>query len=287
MNKKDKNILSSTPSNPDNKFIEAEATGVKDQNLYLQNATLNIDGNLNIEDEFNADSLTVKQDVNSDCDFFIGGNLSGENGFSLQETILNGDITVTSSVTSNSQTQPLFSNVSDPLSQRDALTFNYYKKHCVQAYTCFIDYRGRASLDANSLVYLKTNTSKDFENYTPMYRNYFNVDTRYIQIRTPGIYQVSFELTRIGGQHSGNDEVNLFLRLNSGPQYQNLCIADTRGHYNTDRTSTSLYAIFSVTDVKSSDLPTVSVYTGAHILCMFSSVSVIWFPFPTRFSEED
>ncbi|MEF9497121.1 hypothetical protein [Chlamydia sp. 04-14] len=283
MNNKDKSILSSTPANPDNKTVETDATGVKDQNLYLNDATLNIEGSLNIEDEFNADSLTVQKDVNSNCDFFIGGNLSGNDSCSLKETILNGDITVSS----NSSTQPLFNNISDPVSQRDAITFNYYRKSCVQAYTCFIDHRGTSNIDKDSLVYFKTGSSKDFENYTPMYRNYFYVDPQHIRIRTPGIYQVTFEVTRMNGQHSGNDEVNLFLRLNSGGEYQNLCTADTRGHYKTDRTCTSLYAIFSITDVSSSNSPSVTVFTGGHINSMFSAVSVIWFPFPSRFSEED
>ncbi|WP_375793420.1 hypothetical protein O1W69_04810 [Chlamydia sp. 12-01] len=282
MNNKNKNIFSSTQSSP-TKSIEADATGVKDQNLYLNNATLNIEGSLNVEDDFNADSLTVRTDVNSNCDFFVGGNLSGTDSFSLHETILNGDITVSSS----SQTLLPFNNVADPVSQRDAITFNYYRKSCVQAYTCFIDHHGTFNIYTDSLVPFKTGTSKDFENYSQMYRNYFYVESQYIKIRTPGIYQVTFQITRMNGQHSGNDEVNLFLRLNSGGQYQNLCTADTRGHYKTDRTCTSLYAIFSITDVTSSDLPSISVFTTGHINSMFSAVSVIWFPFASRFSEED
>ncbi|EPP28575.1 hypothetical protein CP8484711_1223A, partial [Chlamydia psittaci 84-8471/1] len=89
---------------------------------YLENATLNIDGNLNIEDDFDAETLIVTKDVNANCDFFAGSELSGNNGFSLRETVLNGDISINASQSSS------IGNISDPLSQRDALTFNYYKK---------------------------------------------------------------------------------------------------------------------------------------------------------------
>ncbi|WP_139414403.1 hypothetical protein [Chlamydia abortus] len=267
--------------NPNNQTRETnfDATGVKDQNLYLENATLNINGNLNIEDDFDAETLTVTNDVNANYDFFAGSELSGDDGFSLRETVLNGDISINSSQSSS------IGNISDPLSQRDALTFNYYKKSSVQAYTCMLDHRGTYNIPAYSTLALKSGTSKDIENYTSMYRNYFYVEGKDLVIKTPGIYQVTFEITRMGGQHSGNDEVNLFLRLDQGSQFENLCTADTRGHYPTDRTSTALYAIFSVSDISSQ--PTVRVYTHAHIRSMFSTISVIWFPFASRFPEED
>ncbi|AFS25203.1 hypothetical protein [Chlamydia psittaci] len=281
MDDKDKTISRFTLDNPNNQARETDsnATGVKDQNLYLENAKLNINGNLNIEDDFNAATLTVTNDVNANCDVFAGSQLSGSNGFSLRNTVLNGNISITSS------NNPSVGNISDPLSQRDALTFNYYKKSSVQAYTCMLDHRGTYNIPANSILDLKSGTSKDIENYTLMYRNYFYVEGKDLVIKTPGIYQVTFEITRIGGQHSGNDEVNLFLRLDQGSQFENLCTADTRGHYPTDRTSTALYAIFSISDISSQ--PIVRVYTNAHIESMFSTISVIWFPFASRFPEED
>ncbi|SGA00021.1 Uncharacterised protein [Chlamydia abortus] len=61
MDDKDKTISRFTSDNPNNQTRETnfDATGVKDQNLYLENATLNIEGNLNIEDDFDAETLTV------------------------------------------------------------------------------------------------------------------------------------------------------------------------------------------------------------------------------------
>ncbi|AGE75108.1 hypothetical protein AO9_02740 [Chlamydia psittaci Mat116] len=281
MDDKDKTISRFTSDNPNKQTRETDydATGVKDQNLYLENATLNIQGNLDIEDNFDADTLTVTNDVNANCDFFAGSKLSGSNGFSLRDTVLNGDINI------NSSQSPSIGNISDPLSQRDALTFNYYRKSSVQAYTCRLDHHGIYDIPAHSVIDLQTGTSKDIENYTLMYRNYFYVEGKDLVIKAPGIYQVTFEITRTGGQHSGNDEVNLFLRLDQGSQFQNLCTADTRGHYPTDRTCTALYAIFSISDTSSQ--PIVRVYTHAHIRSMFSTISVIWFPFASRFPEED
>ncbi|BAE81256.1 conserved hypothetical protein [Chlamydia felis Fe/C-56] len=285
MNKQNKLISSSTPSQPTKQAEEFDATGVKDQNLYMDNATLNIEGGLNIQDEFNADKLTVTNDVNSNCDFFIGGDLTGQSGFSLKETTLNGDITLSP----NSNNSLHLNNIADPVAPYDALTFNYYKKSCVQAYTCMIDNRGFVSIRENSNLPLKSFSSKDFENYTQLYRNYFNVDTQYIKIKAPGIYQVTFQTTRYSGQHSGNDEVNLFLRLSSGEQYENLCTADTRGRYPRDRTTISLYSIFSVANISTQEnnQPKISVFSSAYMSILFSSISVIWFPFASRFSEED
>ncbi|WP_348664075.1 hypothetical protein [Chlamydia vaughanii] len=262
---------------------DEEATGVKDQNLYFDGVTLDISGNLSIEDEFLAGSVTVTDEVTTDCDFFVGGNVSGKHGVNLNATTLKGDMLITAN---NDESVPLFNNVSDPRSQRDAMTYNFYQKNSAQTYNCCSRWWGNYFLEGGKSVEIKPGFADNYESSSARYRNCFDVEGAKIRLKSPGIYQVSYQMTRAGGYHKGSDEPNLFLRLNRNEGLaQGLCCSDTRGHSYWETTGTPLFAVFSITDLSGG--PYIDVYTEIEIIPYCSAISVIWFPFAANFTEED
>lgn len=266
--------------------VDDAGTGIKDQNLYFENSTIEIFGNLTIDDQFQSRALTVENQVTTDYDLLVGGNVSGKNGMNLHETTLSGDMLITAT---SSNSVPLFDGVADPVSQRDAITYNYYQNKTIQAYSCCSKYySSNYYLQPNTNIRFNPVEAYSYENYTQLYRNYFDVPSNgeYITLKALGNYQVSYQIVRNRGAHSGNDECNIFLRLNRDDQEsQTLCAGDTRGNNRWEQTATPLFAMFSITDLTGN--PSISIFTDKDIYPYTSAISIIWFPFPITFFEED
>ncbi|EPP35090.1 hypothetical protein CP10139811_0150 [Chlamydia ibidis] len=257
-------------------------SGVKDQNFYLKNSTLEVSEDLIIGDLLKADNLTVTNDVTVNPDLFVGGNVSGGTT-TLHNLTLNGDFSITSAA--NGAISEI-NNISDPQSPRDALTFGYYKKTSLQAYNCMLGYAAQQWFAEKSDLTFKTFSSKDDETFTPLYQNCFTVESTRIILKRPGIYQVAYQVTRNWGGHYGDNLPSLYLRLNSMGSPTVLCSTDTRGQYAGDYTSVSLYAIFSL-PITTTNNPYLTVNTTYEITRILSNISVIWFPFSNVYSEMD
>lgn len=262
---------------------DEKSTGVKEQNLFLDGATLQINENLTVENLLECRSLTALEGVSSSCDVFIQGDLQAKQT-QLNETVLDGDFTISCQANSI----PVFQNISDPKSQRDAITFNYFSNTSPQAYTCFSEIYKDANQGkfTSSIVDIRS-ASNNTENYTPKYAEIFDPQKDRMLLKKPGIYQVSYQLLRGEGSHDGNNFSNLFLRLTTNNNTSILCTGDTRGHHNTEATTTSLYAIFSLPSIPSSIPTYISVYTSAYVMASYSTISVIWFPFNQSYDEVD
>lgn len=262
-----------------------EGTGVKDQNLWLNNATLNVEGDTTIDETLTGRDLNITgSKIQADVDLFVGGNVKGGRT-SLGETVLKGDF----NIKCNQNQVPQLTNLSDPKSARDAITFDYYRERSTQAYNC-TTHRNGAGLQGGSVLDLRLNTSEDTESFTPMYRNRFywkDNDMKKLYLKSPGIYQVAFQVFRSGGYHAGNDDPTIFLRLyTSAYDYTNLCTGDTRGFSEGNTTNTSLYSIFSIPSIRG-ELPFIQVITKISIRIAYTMINVIWFPFSSSYTEED
>ncbi|EPP36409.1 hypothetical protein BOKEGFJH_00321 [Chlamydia avium] len=283
--KKKQFIKSSSPVSLTNNIDDA-GTGIKDQNLYFEDATIDISGNLAIDDQFQARSLSVTDQVTTNCDLFVGGNVSGNNGMNLNETTLSGDMLITAN---SQESAPLFNNIADPVSQRDAITYNYYQNKTLQTYTCCSKYYSSKSfISSDTNIRFRTEEAYNSESYTLLYRNYFDIPSNgeYIKLKALGNYQVSYQIVRNKGAHNGNDESTIFLKLNRDNQESEiLCSGDTRGNNRWEQTGTPLFAMFSITDLTGN--PNICVFTNKFIYPYTSTISIIWFPFPITFFEED
>jgi hypothetical protein len=261
-----------------------EGTGVKDQNLWLNNATLKVEGDVTVEDKVTGRDVNVTgTKIQADVDLLVGRDVKGART-DLGETVLKGDFSVKCEVGQ----VPEFTNLSDPTSARDAITFDYYRDRSTQAYNCVTGYK--VYVKGENFIDLHANNSRDVESFTPMYRNRFywnGNDKQRLYLKSPGIYQVAFQILRNGGYHAGNDEPNLFLRLyTSEYEYTDLCTGDTRGFSAGHATNTSLYSIFSIPSV-GEELPFVRVFTKIDITIARTMINVIWFPFGSTYTEED
>ena len=282
-----KKIIKSSSPYPTITNIDDAGTGIKDQNLYFDNSTIEVLGSLTIDDQLQARTLTVENQVTTNYDLYVGGNVSGKNGMNLNETTLSGDMLITAN---SLNSVPLFNGVADPVSQRDAITYNYYQNKTIQSYSC-------CSLYYSSSYYIQPNTKikcrhaeagYNYENYTQLYRNHFDIPSNgeYITLKSLGNYQVTYQVMRNSGAHSGNNDPTLFLRLNRDNQEsQTLCMGDTRGNNRWEQTGTPLFAMFSITDLTGN--PNISIFTNKDIVPYTSTISIIWFPFPITFFEED
>ncbi|AHC16990.1 hypothetical protein [Chlamydia trachomatis] len=262
-----------------------EGTGVKDQNLWMRNATLKVEGDATIDDTLTSRDLKVTgPTIHTDLDLSVGGDVKGGRTV-LGETVLEGDF----NIKCNQGQVPQFTNLSDPLSARDAITFDYYRDRSTQAYNC-ATHRNGALVDGNRFIDLRLHNSEDSESYTPMYRNRFywkDNDQKKLYLKSPGIYQVAFQIFRSGGYHSGNDDPTIFLRLyTSAYEYTNLCTGDTRGFNPGNTTNTSLYSIFSIPSI-GNEHPFIQVFTKIHVNIAYSMINVIWFPFGSSYKEAD
>lgn len=262
-----------------------EGTGVKDQNLWLNNAALKVEGDATVEDTLTGRDLNVTgTKIQTDVDLSVGRDVKGKRT-SLGETVLKGDF----SIQCEQGKVPQFTNLSDPLSARDAITFDYYRDRSAQAYNC-ATHRNGASVAGNTFFDLRLNNSEDTESFTPMYRNRFywnDKETKKLYLKSPGIYQVAFQVFRSSGHHAGNDDPTIFLRLyTSAYEYTNLCTGDTRGFSSGTTTNTSLYSIFSIPSIGGQQ-PFIQVFTKIEVRVAYSMLNVIWFPFSSSYTEED
>ncbi|WP_082196789.1 hypothetical protein [Chlamydia suis] len=262
-----------------------EGTGVKDQNLWLNNAALKVEGDATVEDTLTGRDLNVTgTKIQTDVDLSVGRDVKGKRT-SLGETVLKGDF----SIQCVQGRVPQFTNLSDPLSARDAITFDYYRDRSAQAYNC-ATHRNGASVAGDTFFDLRLNNSEDTESFTPMYRNRFywnGSETKKLYLKSPGIYQVAFQVFRSGGYHAGNDDPTIFLRLyTSTYEYTNLCTGDTRGFSSGNTTNTSLYSIFSIPSIGGQQ-PFIQVFTKIAVRVAYSMLNVIWFPFSSSYTEED
>lgn len=260
---------------------DEKSTGVKEQNLFLDGATLRINKSLTVENTLECRNLSTPNNISSPCDIFINGDLQSKQTH-LSETVLDGDF----SITCNANAIPVFQNVSDPKSQRDAITFNYFSNTSPQAYTCYNKTFPSGQNKFTGALISLVNPDKE-ESYTPNYQDVFEPKGDRILLKKPGIYQVSYQLLRGDGLHAGNDFSNVFLRLNTNNNTSILCTGDTRGHYESDQTTTSLYTIFSLPSIPETIPTYISVYTEIWVTVVSSTISVIWFPFNQSYDEVD
>ncbi|ACZ33231.1 conserved hypothetical protein [Chlamydia pneumoniae LPCoLN] len=280
------NIFGSTtpPINPN------ENSGVKDQNLFIDQATLSVERNVRIENNLETRDLKVLDTTTSPCEFIVKGNVSAE-GSRLHATTLSDGFNIYSK-TDVSQT-PVCNNISDPQSARDALTFSYYRKTGCQAANLYTYYPGSGYYVApNTTIetHVAAISSKSVSrNTTPDFSRYADIEP-IVKLKQVGIYQVTMQLTRWSGQHDGDNSATLILNLVSGNSKTLLCTSDTRGGYSSDRTSVAVTATFSVTEIVSSspyDYPWINLESTIWMNLMSLSTCVIWFPFPSNFVEVD
>ncbi|WP_201456925.1 hypothetical protein [Chlamydia sp. 17-3921] len=263
---------------------ETKTSGVKDQNLFMDNATLSVKENVNIDNSLFIRNLAVTDTIISPCDVNIGGDLSTEKTDLHQTTISNG-LNITS-LTEKNQT-PVFENLSDPLSQRDALTYAYYRKFSVQAYQNSIEYQSTYNINTGAVkLYGGSRAWRTYTSITPRCAQYFDVFDDRIIPKQAGIYQVTLQCTRWEGDHSGNDDANFLLFLISGSNRSLLSSTDTRGIWFSDRTTRVLHAIFPIPKLTTNQFY-IQAQTTKHLKIKFFSTNVIWFPFNTNFSEVD
>lgn len=283
----------STPSQPS--ISDAKTVGVKEQNLFLDNATLTINNNLTVEDTLECRNFTLDQNLESSCDLYIRGDL-GNVITDLKETVLDGDLVISCSADSSNNI-PKFKNIGDPKSARDAITFNYFSLISPQAYHCYSEFQAHTSgggFAGGDKMHFKGNWKGQqitvTENSTPLLNDAMEVQDDRILLKKPGIYQVAYQVLRRGGDHQvGGDDATLFLNLNFGNSELTLCTGDTRGHDGNDETTTSLYAIFSLPSQTGSSASTPYIYVSTR-LSLFagkSSMNVIWFPYGQSYEEVD
>ncbi|SPN73404.1 hypothetical protein C10C_0226 [Chlamydia serpentis] len=283
---KQKNIIVKSSIPPIN---SNENSGVKDQNLFMDQATLSVEGNATIENALVTRDLKVSDTTISPCEFVVGGNISAEKSEFNATTLSNG-INIFSQ-TSSSRT-PVCNNISDPQSARDAITFNYYRKTGCQAANLYTYYPDGYYVDSGASVETNARSISNktvYFNRTPNASNYIEIDP-IVKLKKEGIYQVTFQLTRWSGYHEGDNNPGLFLNFISRNSKVQLCTSDTRGGYQTDRVSVALTSIFPVTEVVPSppyNYPWVNVETILWINLMSVSTCVIWFPFDFNFAEVD
>ncbi|ANH79005.1 hypothetical protein [Candidatus Chlamydia sanziniae] len=279
-------ILSSVGDSP--KSIENDS-GVKDQNLFLDKTTLSVDGKTTVENTLSTRNLRVTDQVTSPCDVTIGGNLT-TTSTKFNATVLSNGFNITSPTEQNKT--PIFNDISNPLSQRDALTFDYYHKTSIQAANQYIRYKNVYTITVNNKnIPIKLSGGGEAQdnsyNATPNNSRYFSISTDKILLKAAGIYQVTLQCSRYYGGHSGTDEANFLLYLNSGGVKTLLNIADTRGVSGSDSTCVVLFAIFPIPESTSNNHPYIQAETGMSIDIKSFSTNVIWFPFKFNFSEVD
>ncbi|WP_192940653.1 hypothetical protein [Candidatus Chlamydia corallus] len=276
-------VESSTPLlNPN------ENSGVKDQNLFMDQGTLSVEGNATIENTLITRDLKVSDTITSPSEFIVGGNLLAESS-QFNATTLSKGMNIYSQ-TSSSAT-PRCNNIRDPESPRDALTFNYYKKTGCEATNMYIYYANGYQVNQGQSI--ETNawaTGKDMAfNSTPNASLCVDINP-IIKFKKEGIYQVTIQLTRWSGYHGGPNTAGLFLNFISGSNKVLLCTSDTRGTSGGDYVSVALTATFAVTEIIPSpphSYPWIDITSYDWINIMSLSTCVIWFPFSFNFSEVD
>lgn len=274
---------------------EEQSVGVKEQNLFLDNATLTIGKDLTVEDTLSCRNLKISGNIKLPCDAHINGDLKNVIT-DLQETVLDGDFVI-SGVSDSASTLPHLKNIADPKSARDAITFHYFSSISPQSYHCHSEFTnisvpGNSFVGGDVLVFKGVKGTAPitvFENKTPLASEVLEAENSRVLLKKPGIYQVAYQMLRRGGDHAGNDDPTLFLQLNLGNSDITLCTGDTRGHSVSDETTTSLYAIFSLPVQSDSvvNTPYIYVKTKIGISPGKSSLDVVWFPYGQSYEEVD
>ena len=259
------------------------ASGVKDQNLFMDGATLSITGDVSIDDSLSTRNLTVTDSATSTCDVEILGDLSTESTDFYATTLSNGLDIISASEKNKT---PFLSNISDPKSPRDALTYAFYRRNSVQAYHSSVSYTSTYDFQSG-VVKLYAGNGTHEENSTPRYSDYFTISEDRITPKKAGIYQITIQCTRFSGKHSGNDDATFFLYLMSPTNKSLLSSTDTRGLSNTDRTTKVLHAIFPVPELTREGDFYIQAMSTADMKIKYFSTNVIWFPFNMSFSEVD
>lgn len=262
----------------------AVASGVKDQNLFMDGATLSITGSSSIDDTLSVRNLTVTDTTTSTCDVEIGGNLSTENTDFHATTLSRGMDIISASEKSKT---PFLANISDPQSPRDALTYAFYRRNSVQAYHSSVSYSDTYQFLSGAVKLYEGGAGTNDVNSTPRYADYFTISPDRITPKKAGIYQVTVQCTRYQGKHSGNDNATFFLYLMSPTNKSLLSSTDTRGLSNTDRTTKVLHAIFPIPELTREGDFYIQVTSTADMRIKYFSTNVIWFPFNMSFSEVD
>ncbi|WP_051263305.1 hypothetical protein [Chlamydia pecorum] len=262
----------------------AVASGVKDQNLFMDGATLSITGSSSIDDTLSVRNLTVTDTTTSTCDVEIGGDLSTENTDFHATTLSRGMDIISASEKSKT---PFLANISDPQSPRDALTYAFYRRNSVQAYHSSVSYSDTYQFLSGAVKLYGGGAGTNDVNSTPRYSDYFTISEDRITPKKAGIYQVTVQCTRYQGKHSGNDNATFFLYLMSPTNKSLLSSTDTRGLSNTDRTTKVLHAIFPIPELTREGDFYIQVTSTADMQIKYFSTNVIWFPFNMSFSEVD
>lgn len=187
----------------------AVASGVKDQNLFMDGATLSITGSSSIDDTLSVRNLTVTDSTTSTCDVEIGGDLLTENTDFHATTLSRGMDIISASEKSKT---PFLANISDPQSPRDAVTYAFYRRNSVQAYHSSVSYTNTYDF-LSGVVKLFAGNGNNEVNSTPRYSDYFTISEDRITPRKAGIYQITIQCTRFSGKHSGNDNATFFFIL--------------------------------------------------------------------------
>lgn len=262
----------------------AVASGVKDQNLFMDGATLSITGSSSIDDTLSVRNLTVTDSTTSTCDVEIGGDLLTENTDFHATTLSRGMDIISASEKSKT---PFLANISDPQSPRDALTYAFYRRNSVQAYHSSVSYSDTYQFLSGAVKLYEGGAGTNDVNSTPRYADYFTISPDRITPKKAGIYQVTVQCTRYQGKHSGNDNATFFLYLMSPTNKSLLSSTDTRGLSNTDRTTKVLHAIFPIPEITREGDFYIQVTSTADMRIKYFSTNVIWFPFNMSFSEVD
>nr|CRI41267.1 Uncharacterized protein BN1224_GiD_A_02680 [Chlamydia pneumoniae] len=267
----------------------AENTGIKDQNLFLDQATLNVDGNVDIENFLETRDLKVADTITSPCEFTVGGGLSAESS-QFKATTLSKGLEITSE--DQDGRVPKFTNVSDPQSPRDALTYNYYRNTGCQALNLYTYYSSSQPTTVGKPIETVCQNPNPETYRISSSAKIYDAVTRfpYIQFKAPGIYQVTIQIRRESGQHSGLDNPNLYLNLMIGNNKTLLCASDTRGYSGGHRTSIAVTGTFTLTEIVATpphDYPWLFLETTIGLDIKSMSTCVIWFPFQANFAEVD
>ncbi|ACZ33234.1 conserved hypothetical protein [Chlamydia pneumoniae LPCoLN] len=270
----------------------AENTGIKDQNLFLDQATLNVDGSVDVENFLETRDLKVADTITSPCEFTVGGALSAESS-QFKATTLSRGLEITSE--DQNGRVPKFINVSDPQSPRDALTYNYYRNTGCQALNMYTFYDGLYSAQPTTvgkpIEPVSQNPGPTTYHTSASAKIYDAIGTTpYVEFKAPGIYQVTIQVLRDLGQHSGNDYPNLYLNLMIGNNKTLLCASDTRGYSGGHRTSVAVTGTFTLTEIVTTpprDYPWLFLETTIGLNIKSMSTCIIWFPFQSNFAEVD